>query len=90
MLVIPWALLPRVHSEETLFQKDLLYYVCVCVCACGGDMCIWIQGPAEARRGDQELELQAVTSHPRWVLGPNSDLLEEQEVLLTTGSLQLL
>lgn len=35
-------------------------------CMCG--MCIWIEGPAEARRGEQELELKEVTSHPRWVL----------------------
>lgn len=59
MPAVPWALLPRVHSKDSFFKRfvRLFLIMCMSMLACVG-MCIWKQGPAEARRGHQELQLQ--------------------------------
>lgn len=66
---------PLLHQgtkqKQALFYKGMYLCVCVCMCmyACSAHVyatCIWV--PKEARR-PLKLELQAVISCPKWVLG---------------------
>lgn len=61
--------------------KVLLIFICMCVyvphvCSC--------PQKSEKASDTQDLGLQVVVSHLSWVLGTNSNSLEEQQVLLIT------
>ena len=61
---------------DFFFPEDFFQFICMPACLCR-KMCMWVQVPVEARRGQQippELESQVSVSCPMWVLGTNRPL----------------